>query len=566
MTDNPIFASRQGAMMWRELPEVMRLFDNPQHLKLQALDGSHQDVRLPGDLEAYLNGFGHIMDRFEATLAQFYADGFIAPDTMEPASRQIQPWLVPYFADLFGITLYGPDPESRRSELAQAIWVARRRGTRVAVDRAAESILQTATVVVPELDRVLFTPSLNARYISHLEQTGTEHPADAVILHDQQELPVMHSRSLRHAALPLGMRDLRLRQRAQEATYLAPDVEARPVRDPDGTQRTARYLVRARAGVPCFPATHEDRALRTPDSRAAGARLAPVARPDQVTVYVAPPGGVFGQEMRQLDRLPEFADGTMLPVPDDVAGRPYFAPHGGHRAVLTAENSSNGRFRVENLYFAGTLVVRSGVTLDLRNFAVREIELRGSARVILKHGICDKIAAASNAARSYCDLEYVTVCDAAHLSNVNASDSILMDLQIRTEEGPQFRAGCLRYCRVGPGQALPARIARRASSRGDVRFLSFPCLRHPHPSVKGWVTRLPQFGETGYGVLSPQNAPAVRTGAEDGGELGAYHNAHHLARLEAAAARVQEFSPAGHRISARYDLRLAAPLPQAKSS
>ena len=48
---------------------------------------------------------------------------------------------------------------------------------------------------------------------------------------------------------------------------------------------------------------------------------------------------------------------------------------------------------------------------------------------------------------------------------------------------------------------------------------------------------------------------------EDGGELGAYHDAYHLVRLTAAARKATMHAPAGRRIFSRYDIRLLADLP-----
>ena len=217
-----LFSSRQGRILWQELPEFQRIFDREVKIKI---DGASKKIRFPGDLEAYLLGFGHVLDRFEATLAQFYADGFMAKDPIMADAPEIQPWLVPYFADLFGVTLYGHDPESRRSELSQAIWVARRRGTRVAVDRAAESLLGRAVISVPGIDRILFSPSLRTPLLTHKEVTGETHAKDKLIngedIVNGEDIAVgtkYSDLSKRHAGLPTGARDTGCRMRARSVT------------------------------------------------------------------------------------------------------------------------------------------------------------------------------------------------------------------------------------------------------------------------------------------------------------------------------------------------------------
>ena len=189
--------------MWQELPEFLRTFDATTTIQPAGAPGP---IEMPGDLQAFLLGFGHVLDRFDATLSQFYADGFMAPDPVKEM-QEIQPWLVPYFADLFGVTLFGPDPKSRRSELSQAIWVARRRGTRLAVDRAAESILQRAVIAVPGIERVLFSPSLKTPLLTQSEITGEDHVKDALILHEDMPASSAYSdMARRHHGLPLGTR------------------------------------------------------------------------------------------------------------------------------------------------------------------------------------------------------------------------------------------------------------------------------------------------------------------------------------------------------------------------
>jgi hypothetical protein len=67
------------------------------------------------------------------------------------------------------------------------------------------------------------------------------------------------------------------------------------------------------------------------------------------------------------------------------------------------------------------------------------------------------------------------------------------------------------------------------------------------------------FGALGSGVLEPSLAASVTQGAEDGGELGAYHHRHHLTRLRAFSDKVQEFLPVGQVAVVRYDATLNCP-------
>ena len=59
------FRTQNGALLFRELPEEYRYRDREHHPE-------------PGDLEAYLHGFGYVLDRMRLTLEQSYADAFAA--------------------------------------------------------------------------------------------------------------------------------------------------------------------------------------------------------------------------------------------------------------------------------------------------------------------------------------------------------------------------------------------------------------------------------------------------------------------------------------------------------
>lgn len=564
-----LFKSRQGRILWQELPEFHRLFDAQQKY---VPPGGSASIDAPGDLKAYLYGFGHVLDRFAATLEQFYADGFMSPDPVRKDARELQPWLVPYFADLFGVTLYGPDPESRRSELAQSIWVARRRGTRLAVDKSAESILGQSVVAVPGLDRVLFAPSIRTPLLTQAELTGEDHPRDAIIRHE--DIPAGSTATrlrARHHGLALGTRDVRWHMRAGFSKDFRLDTDSKPVRDPATAQVTAtRFTVRNRAGVPCFPYSYEDRALRTPDSR--GPRKgwpanAVVARPDAVVLHVDPPPGFFDGTLIEQAQLPVLAAGEL-----DRTGLPegrhaLFRPAGG--AVFDIDPATarpgDGAHEIEDLFLDGSLVVKTGAKVRLTRFAVRDIRIEQGATLVLKDGICEEIEA--SAADNPPVLECVTVMGKATLKSVWASDCILGELSFLTGNAVDNIAGCLRFCRVISGQ-VPTRIKQTSTTRGAVPFLDWPCL--PDPTAAPGAPPAPvaarpaRFGELGYGVLSDAAAEAIAEGSEDGSEPGAYHHRFHLARLRAAERRARDYAPAGYHVFARYDLRSAAPLPKLK--
>ena len=110
--------------------------------------------------------------------------------------------------------------------------------------------------------------------------------------------------------------------------------------------------------------------------------------------------------------------------------------------------------------------------------------------------------------------------------------------------GTEGLANCFRYCR------LPADVLGPYSDGGE----AYRC-----------ICDAPRFRTTaqlpGAGVLTADNSSKLLDGAEDGGELGAYHHRRYFLRDQAALARVREFLPAGMDAVLVPDERLATTLP-----
>lgn len=132
---NPLH-TRAGKLLYRHLPEEYRYRDNPAQDEL-------------GDLEAYLHGFGDLIDRFRATLDQAYADGFAEETDTGQAS---QSWVLPYLASLFGTQLISPDLDGtasiRRTELNRTVQWSKGKGTLETADDVADVLADAETVIV----------------------------------------------------------------------------------------------------------------------------------------------------------------------------------------------------------------------------------------------------------------------------------------------------------------------------------------------------------------------------------------------------------------------------------
>jgi hypothetical protein len=118
-------------------------------------------------------------------------------------------------------------------------------------------------------------------------------------------------------------------------------------------------------------------------------------------------------------------------------------------------------------------------------------------------------------------IERSTVIGAVTAEVIEASETIFMDA-VTVQN--RF-AGCVRYSRVTSASILPRQ--HRLAIDTPVKFLSID--RH-HPA---------------HVRLAEDCDAAVLKGAEDGGEMGAFHNAQLTQRYEAYRRRLMEYTPAG---------------------
>lgn len=88
--------------------------------------------------------------------------------------------------------------------------------------------------------------------------------------------------------------------------------------------------------------------------------------------------------------------------------------------------------------------------------------------------------------------------------------------------------GCVRFCHLPPGTVLPRPYRCQPATAADA-------LR-----VRPVFTSL-AYGDAAYGQLAPHTAREIREGADDGGEIGAFHAMYLPQRLTALRARLDEF-------------------------
>jgi len=142
------------------------------------------------------------------------------------------------------------------------------------------------------------------------------------------------------------------------------------------------------------------------------------------------------------------------------------------------------------------------------------------------------------AARGVSELEYCTLLGTTLSEIVQASDTIFIG-RIRKHHTPLMPpdSGCLRFCRIRKDQAA-----------GGMRLV--------HASTSKPIFFSNTFGERGSGVLHPATPVAIRHGAEDGGEMGAYHDDHLGLLAEAVVDKLKDYLPLGVEVVVIPDTRM----------
>ena len=128
------------------------------------------------------------------------------------------------------------------------------------------------------------------------------------------------------------------------------------------------------------------------------------------------------------------------------------------------------------------------------------------------------------------ELARVTVLGAALVHSVSRVEDSLITGSLECE---RRQTGELRHSHVGPGSRTPRRtLCPRATPRFDAT----------------------DFGAPAYARLSRDAPPALRRGAHDEGELGAYHDRWETLRIDDLRTQLRDYAPVGIDI----DIRLAS--------
>lgn len=538
--------TRAGQLLYRELPEEYRYRD-PAPISGEL-----------GDLEAYLHGFGHLLDLIRGTTEQAYADAFAEP---ADNGREIQTWLIPYLAELVGAELRAPDPAARRLELNETVSWYKSKGTLTSVDEISDVVSRAEAVVVEGWRRTLTTPRMTLPpFTAAAEAMGDGSPISA-------------------PGLPQGTPDLRYPNRAVvDDGGVNPLYQLRlPQRDSFGrvsAPQVVHWRPLNRRGAPCFAGAYDDTSLRTPDLRSSARRdVGP--NPNRTIVHVRPPEGLFAAGLNGTELSPSVDD---IPIDPEVTTRQTFGPEQVLRSLGLLDEDTADALRIDGeivlpdrIVISGDLTLPAGtdvafhdllftgaITLD--DAQTRLAMIRGAAeRVVLNFPTDEPALSATdclfNTLRGgvgFAQLVYCTVMESTELERLWASDCIfngpMVDLDCSGEDT------CIRYSRVPSLEDL-----------GDCGADKSPTNTDDDPNfIRLWfeegddcILRPALFGEPGAGVLDLTSSDRLR--AEDEGEMGAHHGMFLVASIKALELKLTDFLPLGQEISIRYDPFLSRP-------
>nr|WP_321465816.1 phage tail protein [uncultured Desulfobulbus sp.] len=534
---------------------------------------NHWKVRDGGDLTALLAVYGELLDAIHATIHQHLYDGF--PDRDEHGNH-CQDWLIPYFARLLDVDLVSPDADGRRDEVSKAVYWRQRKGTRVSVEGIAEAVGQFEVEVHEGWKRVAMTPRVDRPLLP--EQAYGEEPIKG------KKTPAL---SARHPGLPTSTLDFRFCSRAVQCGISNDGAASTSF---PGLDEPVIWRQINRSGLPCAPDSYQDVSRRTVDLRTPGS-LRGRYHPRRLILHLPPPEGFFARDhaslqWQQILPLVEAAlatgtgavhqdlievsatlvriDGQELPM---ITLRGLTKAPVRIRGVVALE--AEAVFRFANLWFDNRVDIRRGV-----------IQCVGCALRHLRSTVIDRtrpvIVAVSSlfkrveAARGLMRLEYVTVLETLLAEALQASDCILLaPLRKDRVDEDVPGSGCLRYSRIPffpkdakglkPWELVSGHLSDWLSQgkRSELRCLAANC-----------TTQLPLFcsevfGEPGCGVLHPQCISSIAAGAEDGGEMGAYHGHRLVLRRAAVLEKLREFLPVGMEAVLVMDPSLACVPPKA---
>jgi hypothetical protein len=438
-----------------------------------------------GDLARYLEACGLLLDGVHGLLKQRLDDAFI--DTC-------QPWLIPYLAELLGVRLVTSSEPEQRIEIANSVAWRQRKGTVSCIRDIVQKLGQMHFEIQEGWRRVATTPRIGMPLI----------PLDPPKQEPSRNNPLVMAR---HPHLPAVTVDFRMPSQGQPVP----------------------------CGVPRHPGGFDDLSKRTVDLRMPDWRRGHY-HPKRLLLF---PYGFFppGQPLIKWNEV-SLEDGyeikdeeskvTLLTVsrqPKPEEGYDLWTMRGETsepvkiRGRITLEKSDLYHF--ENVYLEDTVTIKSG-RLELEKVAAFKVVVHGSDKekpvLQARNSLLNEVQAARGLVRlDYCTVLAQTLAEVIQASNCLFLDEIHKDHHQPEPPDKDF----IRYSRISPDQEKNlTKLLTACTTASSVLFKA-------------------SFGEPGCGVLHPATSDAIYCGAEDGGELGAYHQT----GLKVLAEKLKDFIP-----------------------
>jgi hypothetical protein len=492
-------------------------------------------TRDTGDLKQYFKACGLLLDQIQITLQQRLADNF--PDNPLDGTPACQDWILPYFADLLDVRLVSPLVKGRRDEVANAVRWRQGKGTLWVIEEISEAIGQLDIVLQEGWKRVATTARLSTPRIP------------ATSFGYDQEVPLTPpAMAARHPGLPAVTIDFRCPSGAVAADSSNPAAQQSTVDGDTHIWRQTSYH-----GTPCHPDSYEDVSRRTVDFRDADWRVGHY-HPDRILLYTVPPMGLFDPNAPRvnwsetpsaafLNLIDVITENTTTTYRNKTYGTENFVPVRLRRVIRLGQvpgvlgDADFHTWRFEGLILENLLELDSG-RVELYDCAARKVQVHSidfETPVITAR---DCLIRTVQAAQGLSQLEYCTVLETALSEVLWASDCIFLGRIRKDHPTPTAPdSGCVRYSRI-----------HRNQDQGGLRFIE--------NTRQAPVMFSSQYGERSCGVLHPATPAAIRHGAENGGEMGAYHHDYLSLLAEAVVDKLHDYLPVGLQTVVIPDARL----------
>ena len=524
---------------------MIKHFDHAE-LLYQILPSIYRERDASRDLQKYLNGCGLLLDQLHRTLLQRYADIF--PDSDTAFELDSQSWLLPYIAALLDVRLTSPLESGRREEIANAISWRKAKGTLRVVDEVAEAVGGMEMVVHEGWKRVATTARIGMPLLA-VSNYGYSGEAPA---------PQHASLRARHPGLPAGTVDLRCQGsavKAEEHNLAAQisHVDGKRYRWRQSSLHGAQNCREGHSVLPLnalqpdwIPGYFDDPSVRTVDFRNSNWRQGHF-HPRRVLLFTPTHPGFFGSTQHRflwsesLRHDPAFLAVVSVEEQGErtlfrnrsLDQGPFVPVVIRQRVKLEQVPSGTGPvnppvWRFEGIVFSHTVEADSG-RLEFERCAALAAEVHSTDLEGPVLTADDSLFKRVQAAKGLVRLQYCTVLTTTIAESLQASDCIFNGLIRKDHDMASLPGeGCVRYSTLLPEQSC-----------GALRFYNHRKLRAVFFSVT--------YGQPGCGVLHPASPVEIGHGAEDGGEMGAYHHLYLVASREAVIIKLKDFLPTGIR-------------------